>query len=118
MNDKALPKRVEDNPQWAANGAAKEESDNWDKEDTLRGQERSNQIRLLWCLGYIVPIIVGLLSLLFVIAFTSWTLHYILHADYHWLTPEQLSKIQSIIFSGAMGAIVSGYLKSQISNKD
>ncbi len=32
----------------------------------------------------------------------------------HWLDSQQLGKIQSILFSGGMGAVISGIVRKQI----
>ena len=40
------------------------------------------------------------LTLIFVASIVSWTWHYLTPADWHWLTADQLSRIQSVIFSG------------------
>jgi hypothetical protein len=53
-------------------------------------------------------------TLLFMTTLGTWTWHYIVASDYGWLTEDQLSKIQSIIFSGSLGAIVSGILPRQL----
>ena len=47
-------------------------------------------------------------------ALVSWALHYLLNDSLHWLTPEQLSKIQSILFSGSVGGVVSLVLQKQL----
>lgn len=49
----------------------------------------------------------------FMASLGAWVIHYI--TPWCWLTPEQLSKIQSVIFSGSLGAIVSAYMQKQLS---
>jgi len=116
MAKKTLPEEVEQSPAgWALDNAIEEES-NWDNESALKNQENRNKIWVMKTIGYIVPCVIIVLSLLFIASFISWSLHFLLPEYFHWLEEYQLSKIQSIIFSGAMGAIVSSYIKNHISS--
>lgn len=109
------PKGADSSPKWAGDPKAKAEEKNWTDEEALKGQKRTNQLWLLKTLGFIVPVFMVTFALIFLGSLLAWSLHYILPAGYGWLTPEQLSKIQSVIFSGALGAIVSGYAQKYIS---
>lgn len=111
---KSLPSEVEENPAWASVAAEKEEA-SWDNESALKEQEKLNKIWLTKTIGLIVPCVVIIFSLLFIFSFVSWSLHFLLPEYFHWLKEYQLSKIQSIIFSGAMGAIVSSYIRKHVS---
>lgn len=111
---KELPSNIEESPAWASDKEAREEEKSWIDEDKLKGQRNKNKIGFLKAVGWIAPVVMIILSLVFIASFVSWSLHFLLPKCYQWLEPEQLSKIQSIIFSGAMGAIVSSYLKKQI----
>jgi len=44
----------------------------------------------------------------------SWATHYLSPDKFHWLSDDQLSKIQSVLFSGGMGAVVSGIIQKQL----
>lgn len=54
-------------------------------------------------------------AILFIGSLGSWAAHYLLPVKYHWLTVDQLSKIQSILFSGSIGGVVSLIAQKQIS---
>jgi len=49
---------------------------------------------------------------LFVAAVVVWAVHFL--TPLCWLSEEQLSKLQSIIFSGSLGAVVSTYLQKHL----
>jgi hypothetical protein len=51
---------------------------------------------------------------MFALSLIVWSWHYLAPACVTWLTAEQLSKIQSVIFSGSLGAIVTSILKKQL----
>jgi len=51
----------------------------------------------------------------FVAAFIIWGYHYCAPQSWTWLTAIQLDKIQSVIFSGGMGAVISGIIRNQLS---
>ena len=52
--------------------------------------------------------------LVFLAALGVWIWHQIAVREYLWLTETQLSNIQSVIFSGAIGAVVSGYAQKHL----
>ncbi len=73
---------------------------------------RKNQGRMLSVWGWIVPCLMILFTLLFACALFIWSFHFL--TPWGWLTPDQLSKLQSIIFSGSIGAVVSSYLQKNL----
>lgn len=104
-------------PQWADERAV-EEVRKWPDETALRGQKTRNQLWALQLAGYLVPGLMIALFVSFVAALGIWVWHFLTPEAcvtvkdgppdcYHWLTADQLSRIQSVIFSGALGAIVS-----------
>lgn len=111
---KELPSSVEDSPDWASDSQAREEEQSWPDEGKLKGAKQENKIAFIKTIGFITPIVMWIFTSVFLVSFVSWSLHFLLPDYCHWLTEDQLSKIQSIIFSGAMGAIVSSYLKKQM----
>nr|WP_321484271.1 hypothetical protein [uncultured Cohaesibacter sp.] len=94
-------------PTWAANGLAKEEEKNWDDEDKLKGQKAQNTLQWLKVYGVIVVALTVLFSIIFISGMVIWAWHYLAPDCWGWLTSEQLSKVQSVIFSGSLGGIVS-----------
>lgn len=108
---KELPSSIEESPAWASDINALKEEKNWPDLDKLKAE---NKFWLVRVIGWIAPVAMVIFSLVFVAFFVSWSLHYLLPECWQWLKDEQLSKIQSVIFSGAIGAIVSSYVKKQI----
>lgn len=99
-------------PNWAQDSRARKEHKNWDDEDALRGVKTKNDILWHKCYGWIVVFIMFLLVAIFTASLVVWVWHQI--TPYLFLTAEQLSKIQSVIFSGTLGAIVSTYMQKQL----
>jgi len=95
-------------PQWAKS-AAETEDKKW---DTLEDIRLSNDSRWLRAYGWIVLILTIFFSTAFSLAFLIWGLHYT--TSWTWLEDWQLDKIQSVLFSGGMGAIVSGIIRTQL----
>lgn len=99
-------------PPWANDTLAKAESKKWGDDEALQGIKKRNEGRILQVWGLIVPVLMILFTLLFVASIFAWAWHYL--TPWVWLKPDQLSKIQSVIFSGALGAIVSSYFKKRL----
>jgi hypothetical protein len=104
----AVPPPEEPSPSfpWSDLDAKREERD-WANESLLNGQKTANEVSLLWVYGKLLIVFMFFFVLLFLGSLASWTLHYLLPISYHWLTAEQLSKIQSVLFSGSIGGVVS-----------
>lgn len=98
---------------WADNSLAKKEEKNWPDEDALQGVKRKNDILWMRIYGWICAFMMLFFTLVFVVSLGAWIIHHV--TSFCWLTPEQLSKIQSVIFSGSIGAIVSSYMQKQLS---
>jgi hypothetical protein len=99
---------------WAALDAKREERD-WEHESQLRGQETRNQVWFLWAYGIAIVIFLSVFALLFLGSLIAWSLHYLLPMCYHWLTDDQLSKIQSVLFSGSIGGVISVMAQKHLS---
>lgn len=101
---------------WATDPAAKAEEENWPDEAKLKGQRAANDLRMLKFVGFAQVAVAAVLVLMFLAAFVVWSLHYI--TPWEMLPAEKLAKIQAMIFSGALGAIVSGYAKRFLPKED
>lgn len=101
---------LQDMPQWAS-GAARSEERKW---DDLEQTKRTNDRRWLAHYGWVVLGLTWIFAGIFAIALLCWAWHFIGPAKWYWLDEVRLSKIQSILFSGGMGAVVSGIVRSQI----
>lgn len=102
-------------PQWASVDAKKEDRE-WGDLDKIRAENDGLWLR---CYGKILVVITIVFACIFLAALIIWTWHQlgprcIFGYSFHWLQPEQLSKIQSLLFSGGMGAVISGIVRTQI----
>jgi len=92
---------------WSHEFLARAEEQNWTNEEVLTGQLARNKLLHLKAIGWVVFGFILLFSLIFCAGLLVWVAHYVTPTSMHWLTDEQLSKIQSVIFSGALGVLVT-----------
>lgn len=114
MSDKQreVPAAPANTPKWANQDAeAKKEQKNWDE---LDDQRLKNDLLWLGLYGRILAAITLLFAVVFAAAFLAWAWHYITPTTWHWLSSLQLGKIQSILFSGGLGAVVSSAIGTQL----
>ena len=112
INNEPVPPPLDD-PHWSNDKKAAAEERNWDQENKLKGQKEKNSLLFLKVYGLVPPALVIFLAAAFLISFSFWLFHYISPTSWHWLNSEQLGKIQSIIFSSALGGVVSFILQKQ-----
>lgn len=105
------PPEIGASPKWADSMAIAEER-KWNDLDKVRN---ANDVRWLWVYGNIVVILTAVFAMLFIASLVTWAWHYLAPPSCGWLTPEQLSKVQSVLFSGGMGAVLSSIVQRQIS---
>ncbi len=118
MKNKSVPPpppEYENELPWADDTLAKEEDKYWADEEKLRGQKTKNDILWLKVYGFVVVMIMVIFAMLFLGSLTAWAFHYLTPICWHWLDDNQLSKIQSVIFSGSLGGIVSFVAQKQLS---
>lgn len=101
---------------WASSPARKEEKE-WGELDKIKHQNDGRWLRVY---GWILVSLTIVFAAIFISALLIWSWHHLAPAfldqtRLHWLNPEQIGKIQSILFSGGMGAVISGIVKNQIS---
>ena len=106
---------VPKNMDWAEDSAANKEERNWGTLDEIR---KTNDGRWLWVYGWVLVAMTVAFALLFLAGIVSWSWHYLVHENWHWLSDQQLSKVQSVIFSGGLGAILSSVVQKQISKNN
>ena len=112
------PNGTGDTPSWVGNDKlAKQEAKFWPDETALKGQNNKNQMMLLQVYGWVVAALMIVFVFSFTITLIFWACHYLLPTAWHWLTPEQLAKIQSVIFSGSIGAIATAVVQNQLIKK-
>ncbi|WP_303230507.1 hypothetical protein [Comamonas kerstersii] len=100
---------------WAYGKAEKEERE-WSGLDKIK---QENDGRWLKVYGWILVALTITFAVIFIAALLVWTWHHIApacigHWRTHWLDSQQLGKIQSILFSGGMGAVISGIVRTQV----
>ncbi len=91
---------------------AEKESKDWVKE-----QEKTNTLREMWVIGWIVPALMIFVCFLFVVFLGSWAWHFVASECWQWLEDAQIDKIESTIFSGSLGAVASIYFQGKIKKK-
>ncbi len=96
-----------------SNRSAQNEDDNWTNVDLITQQKNDNTLNELKLMGWIVWILMVLLCCLFVGFLGTWAWHFLIPAYWHWLCPDQIEKIESIIFSGTLGAMASIYFRGK-----
>lgn len=96
---------------WANDDIALKEDKNWESIEEVKEQ---NDIRWLSAYGIVLVTITYVFALIFLLALLTWAWHYLSPTSLHWLDVVQLTKIQSVLFSGGMGAIISGIVRTQI----
>ena len=103
------PEELQAPPRWASVEARKEDS-KWPELDEIK---QGNDKRWLIVYGWILVAVTVVFATIFLGAFIVWSIHYL--TCWGWLVEGQLNKIQSILFSGGMGAVVTTIIRSQIS---
>lgn len=88
---------------------AKKEERKWNRLDEIRNK---NDERWLKVYGWSLAIVTGMFVLAFIGAFVSLAFYYL--TPWGWLAPEQVEKIQSVLFSGGMGAVMIGIIRTQL----
>lgn len=102
----------EKTPSWADQDAAKKEDRNWAKLDTINNR---NDAWWLSTYGVVIVAITAIFALLFLASLVIWSFHYLAPSCWGWLDERQLGKVQSVLFSGGMGAVVSTIIQKQLS---
>ena len=85
-------------------------------EQDIDNQKSENRVFFLKWVRWIMPVLFTFFILIFCSSVLVWAIHYL--TSYSWLKPEQLDKIESVIFSGSIGAVVGisfkTYLEKQL----
>lgn len=104
------PPVIGDPPQWADGGMATDEDIRWSELDEVK---RGNDRRWLRVYGWVVVAITVTFTFIFLSSLLVWAAHYLLPEKCLWLTDAQIAKVQSVLFSGGMGAVISSVIKRQ-----
>ncbi len=92
---------------------AQGEKKDWTNVDLITHQKNANTRNELKSIGKIVRFLMFLFCGLFVVFLCSWAWHFIMPECWHWLKSDKINKIQSIIFSGSLGAMASIYFRGK-----
>ena len=103
-------------PKWHQDDRAKKENEKWGDDEALGAIKNKNDQRIHSVYGWIVAVFMILLSIVFAFSIISWAWHYLAPANCGWLEKEQFEKIQAILFSGSLGAILSHVIQKHFMN--
>jgi len=106
------PSEWSERQEWKSDEAARQELSTWPDPLALKGTKDENTLRLLRHSGKIAVCLMWFFALVFVSSMGVWLTHYL--TPWGWLTPDQLSKIQTVVFSGSVGALVSAFAQKHI----
>lgn len=98
---------------WADKNAEEEEK-HFGHEERIRDRKGRNSLLVLRNSGVLAVCFMWLFAAVFCAALLVWLAHYLLPDQYLWLSDEQLSKIQAVIFSGSAGALVSAFAQKHM----
>lgn len=113
MTDK-IPDPPDESPRWAVPFRAIQEERKWPDEEALEGQKGTNKLWALRAIGVATFFLILSFVVAFIATFLAWAWHQIGPQECLWLTESQLSKIQSVIFSGAIAAVATSYAQKHI----
>ncbi|MEO0411014.1 MAG: hypothetical protein AAF221_04125 [Pseudomonadota bacterium] len=103
-------------PPWAeADPKAVQEQEKWADPKALQGQRNKNDLRWLKVYGLLVVILTAVFAMLFISSLVAWAWHYLTPCAWQWLSAAQLDRIQSFLFSGSIGGVVSLIAQRQLS---
>lgn len=99
--------------QWKTDSAARSEASRWPDQAALQGTKDVNTLNLLRHSGRLAVALMWVFAGAYVASMGVWLVHFL--TPYGWLAPEQLSKIQTVIFLGSLGAVVTVFVQKHIS---
>ncbi len=105
----------DDEPPWFDASLGRREEKEWSHLDEVH---QRNDKRWLSAYGWIILVFTIVFSTLFIVSLIAWSWHYLAPERLGWLSPAQMSKIQSVLFSGGMGAVVSSIVQKQLAKSN
>ncbi|OOR87665.1 hypothetical protein B0181_09945 [Moraxella caviae] len=97
-------------PPWASLSSKEEKQ--WGELDTIK---LNNDKGWLKAYGHVVIVVTYIIASIFIVAFLILAFHYLAPNSWTWLDQSQINKIQSMLFSGSMGAIFINTMRTQLS---
>ena len=101
--------------QWKTDSAAQSEASRWPDQAALQGTKDVNTLNLLRHSGRLAVVLMWFIAVAYVVSMGVWLFHFLTPYEWEWLQPEQLSKIQTVIFSGSLGAVVTVFVQKHLS---
>ncbi|MEM1388803.1 MAG: hypothetical protein AAF748_13590 [Pseudomonadota bacterium] len=115
MQDKAPPGPPVEwakSEEWKSDQTAQAEKSDWPNPEALQGTKDENTLRLLRNSGVIAVVLMWFFAVVFMASMAVWLIHYL--TPFGWLDEQQLSRIQTVVFSGSLGALVSAFAQKHI----
>lgn len=109
MQDRPPPPPADwlDSKEWENDDSAIAEKSRWPDAASLQGTKDENTLKILRQTGNIAVALMWFFAFVFVVSMAVWLFHFL--TPWGWLSVDQLSKIQTVIFSGSLGALVSAF---------
>lgn len=107
------PEWAQDQP-WEADSLATLEETGDPLDAQLLEQDKRNRLNFKKATGRVIIWAVYLLAVLLAIGLLIWAWHFL--TPWGFLEPHQLEKLQSTIFSGTLGAVVSVLARNYVRN--
>jgi len=101
-----------ENQEWNQDAVAEAERSKWPDQESLQGTKDENTLKMLRHSGHIAVYFMWFFALVFVASMGVWLFHFL--TPWGWLTEIQLSKIQTVVFSGSLGALVSAFAQKHV----
>lgn len=102
---------VGESPAWAEAGLAQAEKRAWSELDDV---QTKNDVRWARTYGFILVAATITVTGVALGIFVIWAWHYVARDSWTWIDAPRLEHLQSVVFSGGMGAIVSGIIQRQL----
>ena len=99
---------------WQAESRVSGETQAWADEKAIKGARDANTVSFLRHSGWIGIVFMYFVAFVFIISIAIWFVHFLAPDQWQWLSETQLSKIQTVIFSGSFGAILSAYAQRHL----
>lgn len=98
--------------EWETDRVATNEDLEWPDQAALEGTRAISVLRFIQHSGWIGVGLMWFFAFVFVASMSIWLWHFL--TPWEWLADEQLSKIQTVIFSGSLGAVVTTFAQKHI----
>lgn len=112
-----IPTPPDDDPKWAITDALQENL-KWADEAALKGQKANNELWALKAVGFGTFFLILTFIGIFIVSLIAWVWHYVTPEYWAWLSDNQLSKIQSVIFSGAIASVATSYASKYLNRNE